>query len=105
MTHPPSFSQAESADKKRITRREKFLTRMEAVIPWAKLLAVIEPFYPKGVRDRPPIGLTGGRHADRRTARHQDKLKARRRQPCPPLPINQSQPQPQLPPMPKSTLP
>jgi IS5 family transposase len=57
MTHQPSFSQAEFADKKKITRREKFLTRMEALIPWTKLLAVIEPFYPKGERGRPPIGL------------------------------------------------
>src|SRR5258706_6265859 len=30
---------------------------MEALIPWAKLLGVIEPFYPKGERGRPPIGL------------------------------------------------
>ena len=57
MTHQPSFSQAEFAPKKKTTRREKFLTRMEAVIPWPKLLAVIEPFYPKGERGRPPIGL------------------------------------------------
>jgi IS5 family transposase len=57
MTHQPSFSQAEFADKKKITRREKFRARMEALIPWAKLLAVIEPFYPKGERGRPPIGL------------------------------------------------
>ena len=57
MTHQPSFSQAEFATKKKTTRREKFLTRMEALIPWAKLLAVIEPFYPKGERGRPPIGL------------------------------------------------
>ena len=57
MTHQPSFSQAEFAGKKKITRREKFLTRMEALIPWMKLLAVIEPFYPKGERGRPPAGL------------------------------------------------
>jgi len=57
MTHQPSFSQAEFADEKEITRREEFLTHMEAVIPWPKLLAVIEPFYPKGERGRPPIGL------------------------------------------------
>lgn len=57
MTHKPSFSQAEFADKKKITRREKFLTRMETLIPWAKLLAVIEPFYPTGQRGRPPVGL------------------------------------------------
>ena len=57
MTHQPSFSQAEFATKKKTTRREKFLTRMEALIPWTKLLAVIEPFYPKGERGRPPVGL------------------------------------------------
>jgi transposase, IS5 family len=57
MTHQTSFSQAEFADKKKITRREKFLARMEEIIPWASLLAVLEPFYPKGERGRPPVGL------------------------------------------------
>ena len=57
MTHQPSFSQAEFAAKKKITRREKFLARMEDIIPWSRLLAVIEPFYPKGERGRPPVGL------------------------------------------------
>jgi IS5 family transposase len=57
MTHQPSFSQAEFAAKKKITRREKFLARREDIIPWSRLLAVIEPFYPKGERGRPPVGL------------------------------------------------
>jgi IS5 family transposase len=57
MTHQPNFSQAEFATKKKITRREKFLARMEVLIPWPQLLAVIEPHYPKGQRGRPPIGL------------------------------------------------
>lgn len=57
MTHRPGFSHAEFAAKTKTTRREKILTRMEVVIPWAQLLAVIEPFYPKGVRGRPPLGL------------------------------------------------
>jgi IS5 family transposase len=57
MTHQPSFAHAEFAAKKKITRREKFLQRMEEVIPWAKLLAVIAPFYPQGKRGRPPLGL------------------------------------------------
>jgi transposase, IS5 family len=57
MTHQPSFFQAEFADKKKLTRRERFLARMEAVIPWAKLLAVVEAFYPNGQRGRPPVGL------------------------------------------------
>ena len=57
MTHQPSFAHAEFAAKKKVTRREKFLARMEEVIPWTQLLAVIAPFYPKGKRGRPPIGL------------------------------------------------
>jgi transposase, IS5 family len=57
MTHQTTFAHAEFAAKKKITRREKFLARMEEVIPWARLLAVIEPHYPKGKRGRPPIGL------------------------------------------------
>ena len=57
MTHQTTFAHAEFAAKKKITRREKFLARMDEVIPWAKLLAVIEPHYPNGRRGRPPIGL------------------------------------------------
>jgi IS5 family transposase len=57
MTHQTTFAHAEFAAKKKITRREKFLARMDEVIPWARLLAVIEPHYPNGRRGRPPIGL------------------------------------------------
>ena len=57
MIHQTSFAQAEFAGKKKVTRREKFLARMEAVLPWAQLLAVIAPHYPKGERGRPPIGV------------------------------------------------
>ena len=57
MTHQTTFAHAEFAHKKKTTRREKFLARMEEVIPWARLLAVIEPHYPKGKRGRPPVGL------------------------------------------------
>lgn len=53
-----SFSELEYASKKRKTRRDRFLAEIEAVTPWAALLAAIEPFYPKGEgRGRPPIGL------------------------------------------------
>lgn len=52
-----SFSQVEFEGKKRVTRREKFLGEMETVVPWAELLAVIEPHYPTGKRGRPPVGL------------------------------------------------
>ena len=53
-----SFSDLEYAAKKKRTRRERFLDAIEAVTPWAALVAELEPFYPKGEeRGRPPIGL------------------------------------------------
>lgn len=53
-----SFALAEYEGKKKLTRREIFLGKMEQVVPWSRLMEVIEPFYPKsGKRGRPPIGL------------------------------------------------
>lgn len=52
-----SFAQAEYAGKKKTTKREKFLGEMEKVVPWARLVAAIEPHYPSGKRGRPPIGI------------------------------------------------
>ena len=44
--------------KKKQTRRERFLLEMEEVVPWAAVVAVIEPHYPKaGRRGRPPMPL------------------------------------------------
>jgi transposase, IS5 family len=53
-----SFASAEYALKKKQTRREKFLGEMERVVPWSRLIAVIEPLYPKSGRvGRQPIGV------------------------------------------------
>lgn len=53
-----TFSELEYAHKKKRTRRDRFLSDIEAVTPWADLVAVIEPFYPKGEgRGRRPIGV------------------------------------------------
>ena len=57
MKHQTTFAHAEFTAKKKSTRRERFLARMEEVIPWAQVLAVVAPHYPKGERGRPPIGL------------------------------------------------
>jgi transposase, IS5 family len=43
--------------KGKLTRRERFLAEMDAVIPWATLLALIEPHYPKAGNGRQPLGL------------------------------------------------
>ena len=40
------------------TRRERFLSEMEHIIPWREFCDIIEPFYPKHEgAGRPPIGL------------------------------------------------
>jgi len=57
MERQGSFSQAEYASKKKQTRRDKFLAEMEGVVPWARLVERLKPYYPKGERGRPPIGL------------------------------------------------
>ena len=41
----------------KLTRRAAFLAEMDRVVPWSKLCAVVEPFYPKPVNGRPPVGL------------------------------------------------
>jgi IS5 family transposase len=51
------FAEAESTGKKRVTKRQRFLAEMEKVVTWSRLLSVIEPYYPKGERGRPPIGF------------------------------------------------
>ena len=44
-------------NKGKTTRRERFLSEMNAIIPWDRLLALIEPFYPKAGKGRQPLGL------------------------------------------------
>ena len=57
MPQQGSFSQAEYASKKKQTRRDKFLAEMEQVVPWPRLVARLQPLYPKGERGRPPVPL------------------------------------------------
>ena len=41
----------------RQTRRAEFLSQMERVVPWAELVALVKPHYPKGETGRPPVGV------------------------------------------------
>lgn len=50
-----SFSYFEYAGKRKQTRRERFLAEMGQVVPWADLLGLTEPFYPKVGGGRNPI--------------------------------------------------
>jgi hypothetical protein len=50
-------SQASFEKFGRKSKREVFLDRMEQVVPWAELLALVEPFYPEAGNGRQPLGL------------------------------------------------
>lgn len=52
-----SFSDAEYAGKRKQTRREVFLAEMDKVVPWARLVSLIEPVYPKPGNGRRPYPL------------------------------------------------
>ena len=54
----PTFSDLEYQGKKRKTRREQFLERIDALIPWQKLEGHIAPYYPKAGRGRHPYPLS-----------------------------------------------
>ena len=53
----PTFSGLEYQGKKRKTRRQLFLERMDGLIPWQSLEERIRPFYPKAGRGRHPCPL------------------------------------------------
>ena len=50
MPMQPAFPGLRDAMKKKVTRREKFLGEMDAVVPWGRLLTLIEPHYPQAGR-------------------------------------------------------
>jgi IS5 family transposase len=52
-----TFEDIEYKAKKRITKREAFLEKMDKIVPWKQWIELIEPYYPKGERGRPPIGI------------------------------------------------
>ena len=58
MNRQKTLANASTFEKyKKPTKREKFLAEMERVVPWKELYALIEPFYPKAGKGRPPVGL------------------------------------------------
>ena len=61
------FSDYELTTAKKQTKREKFLSEMDVVVPWQALIELIEPHYPKTskkaagllIRWPPCCGFTG----------------------------------------------
>ena len=53
----PSFTDAEYSRRRRVTRREEFLTMMDQVIPWGEWVGLIEPHYYNKTRGRRPVPI------------------------------------------------
>ena len=53
-----TFAEMTFEQYRKSTRRERFLDEMNRVVPWAELVTVIEPVYPKADGPgRPPVGI------------------------------------------------
>jgi len=52
-----TFASAAWDRKGKVTRRERFLAEMDAVIPWSAILAIIEPHYPKAGNGTQPMPM------------------------------------------------
>lgn len=52
-----TFASLSWSSKGKVTRRERFLAEMNTVIPWGRLLRLIEPYYPKAGRGTQPLAL------------------------------------------------
>jgi IS5 family transposase len=50
----PSFTEVEYGNRRRASRRERFLETMDATIPWGTWVGLIEPFYYSGSKGRKP---------------------------------------------------
>ena len=57
MEKQQTFASAAWSRKGKVTRRERFLAEMDAVIPWSRLVELIEPHYPNTGKGRPPHEL------------------------------------------------
>jgi IS5 family transposase len=56
--HQQTFAEVSFEQYRKPTRREQFLNEMNRVVPWAALVTVIEPVYPKADGPgRPPVGI------------------------------------------------
>lgn len=52
-----TFTDMEYANRRKKTRRETFLETMDKIIPWKRLISIIEPHYFHNKTGRPPLGI------------------------------------------------
>ena len=52
-----TFTDVEYGNRKKTTKREEFLNKMEEIIPWKVWVEMIRPYYPKGEHGRSVRGI------------------------------------------------
>ena len=52
-----TLTDVEYGNRKRTTKREKYLNKMEEIIPWKAWVEMIRPYYPKGEHGQPVRGI------------------------------------------------
>ena len=54
-----TLTDVEYGNRKKTTKREEFLNKMEEIIPWKAWVEMIRPYYPKGVESEQGAARTG----------------------------------------------
>lgn len=54
MEKQQNFADFEYTQRRRTTKREAFLEKMDATLPWREWVSLVEPYYPAGKRGRRP---------------------------------------------------
>ena len=57
MEKQQNFTDLEYTNRRRTTKREAFLEKMDATLPWKDWVALVEPYYPNGKRGRRPVEI------------------------------------------------
>jgi IS5 family transposase len=54
MNEQYSFTDFEYSQRRRKTKREEFLAKMEQIVPWTEWEEIVKPYYPEGKKGRKP---------------------------------------------------
>lgn len=57
MEKQQNFTDMEYTNRRRTTKREAFLEKMDAILPWGNWVALVAPYYPDGKRGRKPVEI------------------------------------------------
>ena len=52
-----TMTDVEYSNRKRITKKDDFLNKMNSIVPWSEWVSLIQPYYPSGKRGRPVRGI------------------------------------------------